>query len=69
VDEAQILEAIAIDETTGRIAVSAGADVFIYHPYGIKDESLKVRAFWTAWLERYLFPQLQRIYNPLNNRD
>ncbi|KAL1988776.1 hypothetical protein VTN96DRAFT_7660 [Rasamsonia emersonii] len=41
VDETEALEAIAIDETTGRIAVSGGPDIFVYHPYGIKGETLK----------------------------
>lgn len=43
VDETETLEAVAIDETAGRIAVCGGPSVFVYHPYGIKDETLKVR--------------------------
>lgn len=43
VDDTENLEAIAIDEATGRIAVSGGADIFVYQPNGFKGESLKVR--------------------------
>jgi hypothetical protein len=43
VDDTEHLEAIAIDEATGQIAVSGGADIFVYQPNGFKGESLKVR--------------------------
>ncbi|KAL2006687.1 hypothetical protein VTN00DRAFT_9355 [Thermoascus crustaceus] len=41
VDDVQSLEAIAVDEATGNIAVCGGPDIFVYHPYGIKGETLK----------------------------
>jgi hypothetical protein len=30
-------------ETSGKIAVCGGPDVFVYQPYGIQGETLKVR--------------------------
>lgn len=33
---------MAIDEASGKIAVCGGADVFVYQPYGIQYETLKV---------------------------
>jgi len=44
VDDVESLQAIAVDEATGKIAVCGGPDIFVYHPYGIKEEALKVRA-------------------------
>ncbi|OJJ49980.1 hypothetical protein ASPZODRAFT_13084 [Penicilliopsis zonata CBS 506.65] len=41
VDDTEALEAVTIDEATGRIAVCGGPDTFVYQPYGIKDETLK----------------------------
>ncbi|KAF9886292.1 regulator of (H+)-ATPase in vacuolar membrane [Aspergillus nanangensis] len=41
VDDTDTLEAVTIDEASGKIAVCGGPDVFIYHPYGIRDETLK----------------------------
>lgn len=32
-----------IDESSGKIAVCGGPDVFVYQPYGIQGETLKVR--------------------------
>lgn len=42
VDDTETLEAVAVDEATGKIAVCGGPDVFIYQPYGIQHEALKV---------------------------
>jgi hypothetical protein len=42
VDDSEFLETIAIDESSGQIAVSSGPDVYIYRPNGFKGESLKV---------------------------
>lgn len=42
VDDSESLETIAIDESSGQIAVSSGPDVYIYRPNGFKGESLKV---------------------------
>ena len=51
VDDADALEAVTIDESSGKIAVCGGPDVFIYQPYGILDETLKVCLPWTAtWI-------------------
>ncbi|OJJ35113.1 hypothetical protein ASPWEDRAFT_492490 [Aspergillus wentii DTO 134E9] len=41
VDDTDSLEAVTIEETSGKIAVCGGPDVFIYQPYGVKDETLK----------------------------
>ncbi|KAL2869334.1 WD repeat protein [Aspergillus lucknowensis] len=41
VDDTPALEAVAIDEASGKIAVCGGPHVFIYQPYGIRDETLK----------------------------
>ncbi|BCR86495.1 WD repeat protein [Aspergillus chevalieri] len=41
VDDTETLEAVAVDEATGKIAVCGGPDVFIYQPYGIQHEALK----------------------------
>jgi hypothetical protein len=43
VDETESLDAVTIDEATGRIAVCGGPDIFVFHPYWIKRETLKVR--------------------------
>lgn len=43
VDDTDALEAVTIDELSGKIAVCGGPDVFIYQPYGIQHETLKVR--------------------------
>ena len=42
VDDTDSLEAVAFDEATGKIAVCGGPDVFVYQPYGLKGETLKV---------------------------
>ncbi|KAF7597537.1 regulator of (H+)-ATPase in vacuolar membrane [Aspergillus hancockii] len=41
VDDADSLEAVTVDETSGKIAACGGPDVFIYQPYGIRNETLK----------------------------
>ncbi|PYH99699.1 WD repeat protein [Aspergillus ellipticus CBS 707.79] len=41
VDDTDALEAVTIDEVSGKIAVCGGPDVFIYQPYGIQYETLK----------------------------
>ncbi|KAL5339866.1 RAVE protein 1 C terminal-domain-containing protein [Aspergillus crustosus] len=41
VDDTPALEAVAIEETSGKIAVCGGPHTFIYQPYGIQDETLK----------------------------
>ncbi|KAJ5295009.1 hypothetical protein N7508_009830 [Penicillium antarcticum] len=43
VDDTDALEAVAFEETSGKIAVCGGPDVFVYQPYGIQGETLKVR--------------------------
>lgn len=43
VDDTENLEAVAFDEASGKIAVCGGPDVFVYQPYGIQGETLKVR--------------------------
>lgn len=43
VDDTDALEAVTVDEASGKIAVCGGPDVFIYQPYGIQHETLKVR--------------------------
>lgn len=49
-DDTENLEAVVIDESSGKIAVCGGPDVFVYQPYGIKGETLKVRIWLTqAW--------------------
>ncbi|KAJ5091472.1 RAVE complex protein Rav1 C-terminal [Penicillium alfredii] len=54
VDDTESLEAVAFDEASGKIAVCGGPDVFVYQPYGIQGETLKVRilgpttrSFWS----------------------
>ena len=51
VDDTDTLEAVTCDEASGRIAVCGGPDIFVYQPYGIQGETLKVRmmlllSFW-----------------------
>ncbi|OJI91103.1 hypothetical protein ASPTUDRAFT_113091 [Aspergillus tubingensis CBS 134.48] len=41
VDDTDALEAVTVDELSGKIAVCGGPDVFIYQPYGIQHETLK----------------------------
>lgn len=43
VDDTDKLEAVVFDEASGKIAVCGGRDVFVYQPYGIQGETLKVR--------------------------
>jgi len=43
VDDTKNLEAVAFDEASGKIAVCGGPDIFVYQPYGIQGETLKVR--------------------------
>jgi hypothetical protein len=43
VDDTPALEAVAIDEASGRIAVCGGPYAFVYQPYGVLNETLKVR--------------------------
>jgi hypothetical protein len=50
VDDTDTLEAITFDETSGKIAVCGGPDVFVYQPYGIRGETLKVR-IWSHYSE------------------
>lgn len=51
-DDAQ-LEAIAIDEASGKIATCAGSNVRVYKPYGQGEDALKVGR-WHAGEEDYL---------------
>ncbi|KAI5293724.1 regulator of (H+)-ATPase in vacuolar membrane [Ascosphaera atra] len=37
VDEVETLETIALDEASGRIAVSSGADIWVYQPFQVGD--------------------------------
>jgi hypothetical protein len=53
VDDADSLEAVTIEETSGKIAACGGPDVFIYQPYGIRNETLKV-CYLEYYLEYYL---------------
>lgn len=41
-DDEQALEAIAIDEATGKIATCTGSNVRVYKPYGQGEDALKV---------------------------
>lgn len=43
IDDTDALEAVTIDESSGKIATCGGSDAFVYQPYGIKGETLKVR--------------------------
>jgi hypothetical protein len=42
VDDTEKLEAVAFDEASGKIAVCGGPDIFVYQPYGIQGQTLKV---------------------------
>jgi hypothetical protein len=41
-DDAQ-LEAVALDEASGKIATCAGSNIRVYKPYGQEENALKVR--------------------------
>lgn len=41
-DDDTPLEAIAIDEASGKIAISAGSNIRVYKPYGQGEDALKV---------------------------
>jgi len=41
----QILEAVAIDEVSGKIAVCSGGTIYIYQPFGQTEDVLKVCGF------------------------
>lgn len=41
-DASPPLDAVAIDEATGKIAISNSQDIYIYRPYGIEEDALKV---------------------------
>jgi hypothetical protein len=41
-DAEEHLEAIAVDEVTGKIATCAGCNVRVYKPYGLREDALKV---------------------------
>ncbi|PLB35074.1 WD repeat protein [Aspergillus candidus] len=41
IDDTDALEAVTIDESSGKIATCGGSDAFVYQPYGIKGETLK----------------------------
>ena len=43
-DELLALESVAVDETSGKIAVCTTEEVHIYKPYGKKEGALKVRS-------------------------
>lgn len=43
-DQLLALEAVVIDEATGKIAVCSSEEVHIYKPYGKKEGALKVRS-------------------------
>lgn len=45
-DDDDILEAIAFDEGSGKIAACTGSNIRIYRPYGQGEDALKVR-----WME------------------
>lgn len=42
-DSAEHLEAIAIDEASGKIATCTGATIRVYKPYGREEDALQVR--------------------------
>lgn len=50
-DDDQPLDAIAIDEHTGKIATCTPAQVRVYRPLGLREDSLKVGAlgFASPW--------------------
>lgn len=41
-DDDVCLEAIAIDEASGKIATSAGSNIRVYKPYGHSEDALQV---------------------------
>lgn len=41
-EDSQILEAVAIDEVSGKIAVCSGGTVHVYRPFGQSKDVLKV---------------------------
>ena len=43
VDDTDALQAVVINEFSGKIAVCGGRDIFVYHAYRIHDEAPKVR--------------------------
>lgn len=43
-DDTSSLAAIAVDETSGKIATSSGPNVHIYKPYGLDEGALRVRS-------------------------
>ena len=43
-DQLLTLEAVAIDEASGKIAICSSEEVHIYKPYGKKEGALKVRS-------------------------
>lgn len=43
-DQLLALEAVVIDEATGKIAVCSSEEVHIYKPYGKKEGALKVKS-------------------------
>jgi hypothetical protein len=43
-DEASDLEAVTIDESSGKIATCTGSKVLVYKPYGQDEGALKVKA-------------------------
>lgn len=42
-DDVSLLDAVAIDKDTGKIAVLGQSNVYVYRPYGLEEASLKVR--------------------------
>ncbi|KAI5302164.1 regulator of (H+)-ATPase in vacuolar membrane, partial [Ascosphaera pollenicola] len=48
VDEVDALDAVAVDEATGQIAVSSKSSIFVYQPFNIAN-SLKVRQVNSEW--------------------
>jgi hypothetical protein len=42
IEEDQVLQAVSFDETTGKIAVCAGVNVYVYKPYGQDEGEIKV---------------------------
>ncbi|KAL4869749.1 hypothetical protein BDV12DRAFT_167152 [Aspergillus spectabilis] len=51
VDDTPALEAVAIDEISGKIAVCGGPHAFVYQPYGIQNETLKWSLSYTLRYE------------------
>lgn len=47
-DEGLVLDAVAVDEATGKMATSSSEDVYIYKPHGEKEGALKVTTFGYA---------------------